>query len=45
MIQRKVPNGYRAIWAAEAEAHVRTTIDTARLNGANPFNVIVGALV
>ena len=37
VIQRKVTNGYRAMWAAEAEADVRTTVDTARLNGANPF--------
>jgi transposase len=44
VIQRKVTNGYRAMWAAQAEADVRTTIDTARLKGANPFHVIVGAL-
>jgi len=44
VIQRKVTNGYRAMWAAEAEADVRTTIDTAKLNGANPFAVIVGIL-
>ncbi|HEY5207216.1 MAG TPA: IS66 family transposase [Roseiarcus sp.] len=44
VIQRKVTNGYRAMWAAEAEADVRTTIDTARLKGANPFNVIVSTL-
>ena len=28
----------------QAEADVRTTIDTARLKGADPFDVIVGAL-
>ena len=44
VIQRKVTNGYRAMWAAEAEADVRTTIDTARLHGDNPFNVIVSIL-
>jgi transposase len=32
------------MWAAEAEADVRTTVDTARLHGANPFAVIVGIL-
>ena len=32
------------MWAAEAEADVRTTVDTARLNGANPFDVILAAL-
>lgn len=44
VIQRKVTNGYRAMWAAQAEADVRTTIDTARLKGANPFNVILATL-
>ena len=44
VIQRKITNGYRAMWAAEAEADVRTTIDTARLTGANPFDVIVAIL-
>jgi transposase len=44
VIQRKVTNGYRAMWAAQAEADVRTTIDTARLKGRNPFNVIVATL-
>ena len=44
VIQRKVTNGYRAMWAAEAEADVRTTVDTARLNGANRFDVILAAL-
>ncbi len=29
---------------AEAEADVGTTVDTARLGGANPFNVILAAL-
>ena len=44
VIQRKVTNGYRAMWAAQAEADVRTTIDTARLKGAKPFDVIVATL-
>ena len=44
VIQRKVTNGYRAMWAAQAEADVRTTIDTARLAGGNPFDVIVATL-
>ncbi len=44
MIQRKVTNGYRAMWAAQAEADVRTTIDTARLRAANPFEVILTTL-
>jgi transposase len=44
VIQRKVTNGYRAMWAAKAEADVRTTIDTASLNGANPFQTILDTL-
>jgi len=36
VIQRKVTNGYRAMWAPKAEADVRTTVDTARLKGATP---------
>lgn len=44
VIQRKVTNGYRAMWAAEAEADVRTTVDTARLKGANPFQTILNTL-
>ena len=32
------------MWAAEAEAGVRTAVDTARLKGANPFDVILATL-
>jgi transposase len=32
------------MWAAEAEADVRTSVDTARLHGANPFDGIVATL-
>ena len=45
VIQRKVTNGYRAMWAAQAEADVRTTVDTAKLKGANPFQTILDTLV
>ncbi len=31
VIERKVTNGYRAMWAAEGEADIRTVVDTARL--------------
>ncbi len=44
VIQRKVTNGFRAMWAAKAEADVRTTVDTAKLNGANPFQTILDTL-
>jgi len=44
VIQRKVTNGYRAFWAAEAEAKVRTAVDTARLNGHGVFTTIAATL-
>jgi len=44
VIQRKVTNGYRAKWAADAEADMRTTVDTARLTGANPFKTILSVV-
>jgi transposase len=31
-----VTNGYRAMWAAEGEAAVRTVVDTARLTSGTP---------
>jgi len=38
VMQRKVTNGYRAKWAADAEAAMRSTVDTAaHLSGCNPF--------
>lgn len=44
VIQRKVTNGYRAMWAAQAEADVRTTVDTAKLKGENPFQTVLNTL-
>lgn len=42
VIQRKVTNGYRAMWAATGEADIRTVVDTARLRpGANTFKTIL----
>jgi transposase len=42
VIQRKVTNGYRAMWAAEGEADIRTVVDTARLApGTNAFKTIL----
>ena len=42
VIQRKVTNGYRARWAAEGEADIRTVVDTARLGpGTNAFKTIL----
>ena len=34
-------NGYRAMWAAEGEAAIRTGIDTARLTGSSAFGTIL----
>jgi transposase len=42
VVQRKVTNGYRAMWAAEGEAAVRTVVDTARLTSqASVFSTIL----
>ena len=42
MIQRKVTNGYRAMWAAEGEADIRTVVGTARLKpGTSVFGTIL----
>jgi len=45
VVQRKVTNGYRAMWAAKGEADIRTVIDTARLKpGVNRFQTILGVV-
>ena len=44
VIQRKVTNGYRAKWAADAEVALRSTVDTARLTGKLPFHTILNAI-
>lgn len=41
VVQRKVTNGYRAMWAAKGEAAIRTVVDTARLTGGSPFATIL----
>ena len=41
VIQRKMTNGYQAMWAAEGEADIRTVVDTARLTGRSPFGTIL----
>jgi len=41
VVQRKVTNGYRAMWATSGEAGIRTVVDTARLSGASPFDTIL----
>jgi transposase len=45
VVQRKVTNGYRAMWAAEGEAAIRTVVDTARLTpGATAFGTILATV-
>ena len=45
VVQRKVTNGYRAMWSAEGEAAVRTVVDTDRLtSGAAVFSTILKTL-
>ena len=42
VIQRKVTNGYRSMWAAEGEAAVRTVVATARITpGTRVFSTIL----
>ncbi len=45
VIQRKVTNDYRAMWAAQGEAAVRTVVDTARLStGTTVFGTILSTV-
>jgi len=41
VIQRKVTNGFRSMWAAQGDCAVRTVIDTARLSGKSPFQTLL----
>ena len=41
VIQRKVTNGYRAMWAAEDDAAICTFVNTERPTGASPFGTIL----
>ncbi len=42
VVQRKVTNGDRAMWAAAGEAAIRTVVDTAKLSpGASAFSTIL----
>jgi transposase len=42
VVQRKVTNGYRAMWAAQGEAAIRTVVDTARLT---PSATVFGTIL
>ena len=40
VINRKVTNGFRSLWGARIDAALRSTVDTGRLTGCNPFDTI-----
>lgn len=40
VIGRKITNGFRAEWAANVDASVRSVVDTAKLAGSDPFQSI-----
>ena len=40
VIQRKVTNGFRSMWAAKGDCAVRTVVDTRKLSGISPFQTI-----
>ena len=44
VIQRKVTNGFRSMWAAEGDCAVRTVTDTAKLAGKSPYQTIIETL-
>lgn len=41
VVQRKVTNRYRAMWAAEGEAAIQTVVNTACLTGTGTFDTIL----
>ncbi|VAW19898.1 Mobile element protein [hydrothermal vent metagenome] len=41
VIQRKVTNGFRSMWAAKGDCAVRTVVDTQKLSGNSPFQTIL----
>jgi transposase len=41
VVQRKVPNSYRAMWVVAGEADVRTVVNTARLSAADTFATLL----
>lgn len=44
VIQRKVTNGFRSMWAAKGDCAVRTVVDTQKLDGQAPFQTITATL-
>jgi transposase len=44
VIQRKITNGFRSMWAAKGDCAVRTVVDFAKLAGSSPLQTILKAL-
>lgn len=44
VIQRKVTNGFRSMWAAQGDCTVRTVVDTGKLSGKSPFQTILNTI-
>lgn len=44
VIQRKVTNGFRSMWAAQGDCAVRTVVDTQKLRGLQPFQTILNTI-
>ncbi len=44
VIQRKVTNGFRSMWAAKGDCAVRTVVDTAKLSGQSPFQTLLATI-
>ena len=41
VIQRKVTNGFRSMWAAQGDCAVRTVVDTGKLSRKSPFQTLL----
>jgi transposase len=44
VIQRKVTNGFRSMWAAQGDCAVRTVVDTGKLSGISPFQTLLATI-
>lgn len=44
VVQRKMTNGFRAMWAAQGDCAVRTVVDTEKLAGKTPFHTILATI-
>jgi len=44
VVQRKVTNGFRSMWAAKGDCAVRTVVDTGKLSGKSPFQTLLAII-